>query len=73
MSRSAYNESYPEPDGRSGTHIPIKKNDEALEAARQDAHAAQEAKASVEEAKGKAEEAQKLAEDKHARGRETIQ
>ena len=50
-----------------------KKNDEALEAARQDAHAAQEAKASVEEAKGKAEEAQKLAEDKHARGRETIQ
>ena len=23
VSRSAYNESYPEPDGRSGTHIPI--------------------------------------------------
>ena len=23
MSRSAYNESYPEPDGRSGTHVPI--------------------------------------------------
>ena len=23
MSRSANNESYPEPDGRSGTHIPI--------------------------------------------------
>jgi hypothetical protein len=24
VSRSAYNESYPEPDGRSGTHVPIK-------------------------------------------------
>ena len=24
MSRSAYNDSYPEPDGRSGTHVPIK-------------------------------------------------
>ena len=23
MSRSAYNKSYPEPDGRSGTHVPI--------------------------------------------------
>jgi len=23
VSRSAYNESYPEPDGRSGTHVPI--------------------------------------------------
>ena len=29
MSRSAYNESYPEPDGRLGTHIPI-INDEDM-------------------------------------------
>ena len=26
VSRSVYNESYPEPDGRSGTHIPIRKS-----------------------------------------------
>ena len=26
MSHSAYNKSYPEPDGRSGTHIPIKEH-----------------------------------------------
>ena len=28
MSRSAYNESYPEPDGRSGTHVPIMRDHE---------------------------------------------
>ena len=33
MSRSAYNESYPEPDGRSGTHVPISDEKQDLEEA----------------------------------------